>query len=106
MNFLDEFQVMVRKYPQRAALADCNGERITTYEELNTLSGRIAAKLVQSGITPGRTVMVCMGRRMEYVAAEIGILMCGAAFVPVLPEYPKERIQFIEEDCQAAAMVT
>ena len=28
MNFLDEFQVMVRKYPQRAALADCNGERI------------------------------------------------------------------------------
>ena len=106
MNFLDEFQVMVRKYPQRAALADCNGERITTYEELNTLSGRIAAKLVQSGITPGRTVMVCMGRRMEYVAAEIGILMCGAAFVPVLPEYPKERIRFIEEDCQAAAMVT
>ena len=105
MNFLDEFQVMVRKYPQRAALADCNGERITTYEELNTLSGRIAAKLVQSLEMSDRVVMVCMGRKMEYIAAELGIMMAGAAFVPVLPEYPKERISYIEQDCQAATVI-
>ena len=34
MNFLDDFQYVVRTYPQKAALADCNGERMTTYGEL------------------------------------------------------------------------
>lgn len=105
MNFLDEFQYTVRKYPDRPAVADYNGERITTYRELYILGCKIAAKLRESGDISGRAVMVCMGRRMEYVAAEIGILMCGAAFAPVLPEYPKERIQFIQEDCQAAAKI-
>ena len=46
-----------------------------------------------------------MGRKMEYIAAELGILMAGAAFVPVLPEYPKERISYIREDCQAEAVI-
>lgn len=105
MNFLDEFQAMVRKYPHRAALADCNGGRFTTYQELEALSGKIAAKLVQSGEMSGRAIMVCMGRKMEYIAAEIGILMAGAAFVPVLPEYPKERLSYIEKDCRATAVI-
>lgn len=105
MNFLDQFQFMVSKYPDRAAVADCNGERVTTYRELDTLCRRIAAKLGRSGELSGQAVMVCMGRRMEYVAAEIGILMCGAAFAPVLPEYPAERLKFIREDCQAAAVI-
>ena len=105
MNFLDEFQVMVRKYPNRPALADCNGERVTTYRELEALSRRIAAKLVQSGEMSGRAVLVCMGRKMEYIASEIGVLMAGAAFVPVLPEYPEERISYIREDCQAEEMI-
>ena len=105
MNILDEFRIIVRKYADRAAVADYNGERVTNYQELYTLSCRIAAKLQQSGELSGRTVIVCMGRRMEYVAAEIGILMCGAAFAPVLPEYPQERIKFIQEDCQAAVVI-
>ena len=105
MNFLDEFQYVVRTYPQKTALADCNGERMTTYKELEALSCRIAAKLLESGDMSGKAVMVCMGRKMEYIAAEIGIMMAGAAFVPVLPEYPEERLSYIKEDCGAAAVV-
>ncbi len=105
MNFLDEFQSMVSKSPDKTALVDFNGDRVTTYQELDTLSRRVAAKLGQAGNVTGKAVMVCMGRRMEYTAAEIGILMSGAAFVPVLPEYPSERLKFIEEDCQAAAVI-
>ena len=33
MNFLDEFQYVVRTYPQKTALADCNGERMTAYKD-------------------------------------------------------------------------
>lgn len=105
MNFLDEFKSIVSKYPDKAAMADYNGERVTTYQELDTLSRRVAAKLGQEGDMAGKAVMVCMDRRMEYIAAEIGILMSGAAFVPVLPEYPEERLGFIRKDCQAAAVI-
>ena len=80
MNFLDEFQSMVRQYPDKTAIVDRGGRRTTTYRELDTLSRRIAAKLTQSGEISGQTVVVCMDRRMEYAAAEIGILMAGAAF--------------------------
>ncbi len=105
MNFLEEFQYMAQRHPEKAAIVDCNGERTTSYLELETLSRRIAAKLLQSGEISGRAVLVCMGRRMEYIAAEIGIMMAGGAFAPVLPEYPKERIEFIREDCQAAHLI-
>jgi len=105
MNFLDDFQYVVRTYPQKAALADCNGERMTTYGELENLSRRIAAKLLKSGGMSGRAVMVCMGRKLEYIAAELGIMMAGAAFVPVLPEYPKERLSYIKEDCKAVEVI-
>lgn len=70
MNFLEEFQYMAQRYSEKAAIVDCNGERTTSYLELETLSRRIAAKLLQSGEISGRVVLVCMGRRMEYIAAE------------------------------------
>ncbi len=105
MNFLDEFQSIVRRFPDKTAIVDRGGKRSTTYEELDVLSRRIAAKLRKSGNLSGQAVMVCMDRRMEYVAAEIGVMMAGAAFVPVVPEYPKERLDYIQEDCQAAARI-
>jgi len=105
MNFLDEFQSMVRRYPDKTAMVDLGGKRSTTYRELDTLSRKVAAKLLQTGEMSGKVVMVCMDRRMEYVAAEIGILMAGAAFVPVLPEYPRERLEYIQKDCQAEVCI-
>lgn len=105
MNFLDEFSVMARKYPQKAAIVDCNGKRTTSYKQLDDLSRRVAAKLLEEGKLTGRAVLVCMGRRMEYIAAELGILMAGAAFVPVLPEYPKERVDYIRKDCDGAFVI-
>lgn len=47
MNFLDEFQSMVSKSPDKTALVDFNGDRVTTYQELDTLSRRVAQSLVR-----------------------------------------------------------
>lgn len=105
MNFLDEFKQMACRYSDKTALIDCNGTRKTTYRELYSLCRKIEAKLSWSGNFSQRAVLVCMDRRMEYIAAEIGILMAGAAFVPVLPQYPKERIDDIKKNCQAAAVI-
>ncbi|MCI9174037.1 MAG: amino acid adenylation domain-containing protein [Lachnospiraceae bacterium] len=105
MNFLEEFQQIVRKYPDKTAVVDDNGSRSATYLELDALSRKVAAKLEKTGDFSGKAVLVCMDRRMEYVAANIGIMMAGAAFVPLIPEYPEERIAYISKDCQAAARI-
>lgn len=105
MNFLDRFKRIVEEQPDRTAIVDMGGARSTTYRELARRSGQAAARLLEMGDMAGRPVLVCMDRRMEYVAAEIGIMMAGAVFVPLLPEYPPERIAFIREDCGAACAI-
>ncbi len=105
MNFLDGFKKIVEEQPDKAAIVDLEGARSTTYGELARRSGQVAAKLLEMGDMAGRSVLVCMDRRMEYVAAEIGIMMAGAVFVPLLPEYPAERIAFIREDCGAVCTI-
>ncbi len=105
MNFLETFLSQVEKFSDHIAIVDYNGARSTTYQELYELSGRIAAKLSGSGNITGKAVMVCMDRRMEYIAAEIGIMMAGAAFVPVLPGYPEQRISYIQNDCGAEVVI-
>ncbi len=105
MNFLDRFKKIVDEQPDKAAIVDLGGARSTTYQELADKSGRVAAKLLEMGNIAGRAVLVCMDRRMEYVAAEIGIMMAGAVYVPLLPEYPPERIDYIREDCKAVCTI-
>ncbi len=105
MNFLDRFWETVHQYPDKTAITDLNGTRIITYRELYMLSGRAAAKLIQTGGAAKKAVLVCMNRSIEYVAAEIGIMMAGAAFVPLPYEYPKEQISGIKKDCGAACTI-
>ncbi len=110
-NFLGKFQDIVSQYPDRTAIVDMDGARSTTYRELGELSRRVAAKLcaqAKSGAVSGidgRSVLVCMDRRMEYVAAEIGIMMAGAAYVPLIPEYPQDRVDYICKDCDAVCCI-
>lgn len=105
MNFLDQFWQIVCQYPDSTAIVDRGGSRHTTYQELYVLSRKTAAKLGKEGDMTGKTVLVCMERRMEYVAAEIGIMMAGAAYVPLLPEYPQEQWDNIRKDCGAICAV-
>lgn len=105
MNFLDEFYRMVSCFPEHTAIVDMDGKRSTTYRQLLTLSCRAAAKLCETGGMEGKAVLVCMDRRMEYIAAEIGIMMAKAAYVPLLLDYPEERIAYIAKDCEAAETI-
>ena len=52
MNFLQQFQTIVRQHPDRPALIDCDGQRSTTYGQLADLSARIASKLLRSAAQP------------------------------------------------------
>lgn len=105
MEFLDRFKKIAGEQPNKEAIVDLGGARSTTYQELAVLSGRIAAKLLETEDIAGQAVLMCMDRRMEYVAAEIGIMMAGGAYVPLLPEYPQERIAYIRKDCGAVCTI-
>lgn len=98
-DFISIFTDRAGEFPDKAAIVDMDGTRETTYRELDDLSGRICTALKKGGVKKGDAVIVCMDRKMEYIAAELAVLKCGAAFAALLPEYPASRIQYIKDDC-------
>jgi amino acid adenylation domain-containing protein len=79
--------------------------RNLTYRELDWLSDALAARLEQMGVGGGFLVAVCMERSPEAIVGMLGVLKAGAAYLPLDPAYPKERIQFMLEDSGAAVIL-
>ncbi|MEU6862123.1 amino acid adenylation domain-containing protein [Streptomyces sp. NPDC046876] len=78
----------------------------TTYAELDALADRFARRLVQLGARPDDTVGVLLDRGPDLVAALLGIWRAGAAYVPIDPGYPDERISFMLGDTGTRLVVT
>ncbi|MFE2293873.1 amino acid adenylation domain-containing protein [Streptomyces sp. NPDC059452] len=89
--------------PHRTAVADAHSS--LTYAELDRLTGTVAARLSARGIGPGDRVAVCLERSPLLVTALLGVLRTGAAYVPLDPAYPAERLRHCVEDSGAVALV-
>src|SRR6185436_7675407 len=87
--------------PERPAVI--SRRRTLTYGELDRLSERVARWLREAGARPGRLVAITMEKGWEQVVAAIAVLRAGAAYVPVDPSLPGERLQHLlahaEVDC-------
>ncbi|MEU6508501.1 amino acid adenylation domain-containing protein [Streptomyces sp. NPDC046942] len=90
--------------PDATALV-LDGERIG-YGELDARAGRLARWLRRHGAGPERFVAVCAERSAELVVALLGVLKSGAAYVPLDPEYPVERLEFMLADTAPAILLT
>lgn len=77
-----------------------------TYDELNRLSNQVAHLLCQIGIQSGHVVMILMERSIEAYIALLGILKAGAAYLPVDPATPPERVHSILAQSGAQAVLT
>ncbi len=77
-----------------------------TYRELDQRANQLAHYLQSKGIKPDTLVGVCVERSLEMVIALLGILKAGAAYVPLDPTYPTERLAFMVEDAQTALLLT
>lgn len=77
-----------------------------TYRGLDRRADRVAAALVALGVEPGTPVGVCLERSVALPVAILGVLKAGAAYVPIDPEYPEDRIRYMVEDCGAPVVVT
>ncbi|MFD6859888.1 non-ribosomal peptide synthase/polyketide synthase [Rhodococcus sp. NPDC060090] len=80
--------------------------RQVTYRELDDWSTRVAHLLIDTGIGPENVVALGISRSIESVAAVWAVTKTGAAFVPVDPTYPSERIDYMLTDCAAALGLT
>lgn len=90
--------------PDRVAVVEPGAGQFS-YRELDALSDRLRDRLVHAGVRPGDRVGMWLPKSIDSVTTILGILKCGAAYVPVDPTAPAERNGFILGDCQVAAIV-
>ncbi|MDI5965002.1 amino acid adenylation domain-containing protein [Streptantibioticus silvisoli] len=81
-------------------------DRPTGYRELADRAGEIARLLTERGVGPGDFVGLCVERSPLMVAALLGILRAGAAYVPLDPEYPVGRLRYVLSDTGATVLLT
>ncbi|MFD7683227.1 amino acid adenylation domain-containing protein [Streptomyces sp. NPDC060187] len=83
----------------------CGSDHLT-YQELDARAEWIAARLRERGAGPGTLVAICLDRGTDMVSALLGILKSGAAYVPLDPAYPTDRLAYMIEDSGAPLIVT
>jgi len=81
-------------------------QRSLTYRNIHENSNRLAKVLIDSGVKTGDVVAMALDRSPEMVISLLAILKSGAAYVPLDPEYPKDRIEFMLEDSSAKILLT
>ncbi len=98
------FEAQVERTPDAVALV-FEGRKLT-YRELNARANQLAHYLRKRGVGPETLVGICMQRSLELVVAIYGTMKAGAAYVPIDPEYPVERLTFILEDAHTPIILT
>ena len=78
----------------------------TTYEDLYKKANQLAHYLVNQGVKSGDFIGVSLSRSTELVVTLIAILECGAAYVPLDPKYPQQRLEFMLQDSEAKFLIT
>jgi amino acid adenylation domain-containing protein len=97
-------EAQVARTPQ--AVAVVSEQRTLTYAELDAWADRIAGRLRDAGAAPDTLVAVCAERSLELVAGLLGILKAGAAYLPLDPQYPTERLRYMLADSRPAVTLT
>ena len=77
-----------------------------TYRDLNARANQLAHGLRRRGVGPGQRVGIYIERSLEMIIGLLGIQKSGAAYVPLDPAYPPERIRLILEDGQPSVLIT
>jgi amino acid adenylation domain-containing protein/FkbH-like protein len=103
-TIINLFEEQAEKNPDDIALVF--EKNVLTYRQLNNLSNQFGHYLKTKGVTGNSLVPICVKRSTEMIAGILGILKAGAAYVPIDPEYPEERIRFMLDDINASMIVT
>jgi len=98
------FELQAKEHPESIA-AVCGIEQLT-YRELNRKANQLAHYLRSRGAQPDALIGLYLERSLDMLVALLGVLKAGAAYVPLDPAYPNDRIAFIAEDAQLRLLIT
>ena len=102
-TLLDLFQQSSSKYAKKTALR-FNDEAFL-YQEVEDQSNSLAAILVKEGVRKGDIVAITTERSPQMLVSLLAILKAGAAYLPLDPQYPKDRIEFMLDDANAKTII-
>jgi len=98
------FEEQVSRTPE--ALAVVFGDKTISYRELNCRANELANLLRSQGIGADSVAGLCVERSFDMVISVLAVLKAGAAYLPLDPAYPHERLQFMLEDSHATVLLT
>jgi amino acid adenylation domain-containing protein len=98
------FEEQTERTPDAVALVF--EDHSLTYSELNSRANQLARFLQLQGVGPESLVPICIERSLHMVIGLLGILKAGAAYLPLDPSYPQERLAFMLNDAQAHLLLT
>ncbi|SEN04609.1 amino acid adenylation domain-containing protein [Stigmatella aurantiaca] len=91
---------------QPSAAAVISGDQVLSYGEIERRSARVAAWLLAQGAKPGQLVAIVAEKGLEQVVAALAILRAGAAYLPLSPSLPPERLHGLLEEAQSSIVLT
>ncbi|WP_219819039.1 non-ribosomal peptide synthetase, partial [Streptomyces sp. B226SN101] len=100
------FETQAARTPDAVAVREGVAGEALTYRELNERANRLARHLVELGVGPDTFVGVALPRSVDWVVAWIAVAKAGAAFLPVDPGYPPERIRLMLRDAAPRTVLT
>lgn len=98
------FEVQAEATPNAIAVV-CEGKQLT-YRELNVRANQLAHHLRSLGVKPEVLIGICAEKSLELIVGVMGVLKSGGAYLPLDPNYSKERLGFVLEDTQASILLT
>lgn len=93
------------RFPDHVAITEPHTGRSISYRELDALSDRVCARLLELPARPGDRIGLCLPKSIDAIACMFGALRAGMAYVPVDPEAPTSRNAFILNDCAVRAAI-
>jgi amino acid adenylation domain-containing protein len=98
------FELTAKKRPDDIAVTFL--EKRVSYGSLCTKTRELATRLQNLGVEPGTLVGICMDRCIEMVATLLATFKTGAAYLPLDPAFPPDRIEFMQQDARPLVVVT
>ncbi len=102
-TILDDFLDVVKKYPDNIAVV--YKDKKYTYREVDEITTRIANELIRLGAKKEKVVSILTRKSENIVLASLGVIKSGAAYQPLDPTYPKDRLSFMVKDASAIILI-
>ena len=104
ISFVEYFEQQVEKTPENIAIVFENKK--ITYRELNEKANSLAYYLRENGITNNTIVGILQERSYNIMVSMIAVLKAGGSYIPIAPDYPEERIEYMLKDSDAKVLLT